>query len=39
MASGPGGAQLAQVIGDLQDFLATSAATQQNQNLLVTLWI
>jgi VWFA-related protein len=37
MANGPGGAQLAQMIGDLQDFLATSTATQQNQNLLVTL--
>jgi VWFA-related protein len=32
-----GGAQLAQMIGDLQDFLATSTAEQQNQQLLITL--
>jgi VWFA-related protein len=32
-----GGAQLAQMIGDLQDFLATSTAEQKNQQLLITL--
>lgn len=32
-----GGAQLAQMISDLQDFLATSTAEQKNQQLLVTL--
>ena len=43
MASDPGGAganggaQLAQMIGNLQDFLATSTAEQQNQQLLITL--
>lgn len=37
MASGPGGTQLAQMIGNLQDFLATSANEQKNQQLLITL--
>jgi VWFA-related protein len=37
MATGPGGAQLAEMIGTMQDFLATSTAAQQNQQLLVTL--
>ncbi|HMG84931.1 MAG TPA: VWA domain-containing protein [Terracidiphilus sp.] len=32
-----GGAQLAEMIGHLQDFLATSTAEQQNQQLLITL--
>ncbi|MGA9585365.1 MAG: VWA domain-containing protein, partial [Terracidiphilus sp.] len=32
-----GGAQLAQMIGDMQDFLATSTAEQKNQQLLITL--
>jgi VWFA-related protein len=32
-----GGAQLAQMIGNMQDFLATSTAAQQNQQLLITL--
>jgi VWFA-related protein len=37
MTGGPGGAQLAEMIGTLQDFLATSTAEQQNQQLLITL--
>ena len=37
MANGLGGAQLADMIGTLQSFLATSTAAQQNQQLLVTL--
>jgi VWFA-related protein len=37
MTGGPGGDQLAQMIGDLQDFLATSTAEQKNQQLLITL--
>jgi VWFA-related protein len=32
-----GGAQLAAMIGSMQDFLATSTAEQQNQQLLITL--
>jgi VWFA-related protein len=32
-----GGAQLAQMINDLQDFLATSTGEQKNQQLLITL--
>ncbi|MGA8087627.1 MAG: VWA domain-containing protein [Terracidiphilus sp.] len=32
-----GGAQLAQMIGNIQDFLATSANEQKNQQLLITL--
>jgi VWFA-related protein len=32
-----GGAQLAQMISDMQDFLATSTAEQKNQQLLITL--
>lgn len=37
MASGPGGAQLAEMIASLQDFLGTSANEQKNQQLLITL--
>ena len=37
MATGPGGADLAAMIGNMQDFLATSTAAQQNQQLLITL--
>ncbi len=36
-AGANGGAQLAQMIGNMQDFLATSTAAQQNQQLLITL--
>ncbi len=32
-----GGAQLAQMIADIQDFLATSTGEQKNQQLLITL--
>ena len=32
-----GGAQLAQMIGEMQDFLATSTNEQKNQQLLITL--
>jgi VWFA-related protein len=37
MASGNGGAQLAAMISNLQNFLATSTSAQQNQQLLITL--
>jgi hypothetical protein len=37
MATGPGGAQLADMIGNLQNFLDTSSSAQQNQQLLITL--
>jgi VWFA-related protein len=37
MTQGPGGGQLAEMISDLQGFLAKSTEVQQNQQLLMTL--